>query len=247
LILLPAIDIIDGRCVRLIEGDYGRQTSYGLTPAEAARSFAEEGAEWIHIVDLDGAKAGHPVNREALAEVRRTVDVQLEVGGGVRTLEDAKALLDLGIDRVVAGTRITQDPELARQFFDVLGERFAAGLDLRDGRVATHAWLETSDLDGLSFALELQSLGCLRVIVTDIATDGTLLGPNTPLMRSFVQGLDIPVLASGGVSELADLTALEEAGVEGAIVGKAIYEGRMTVTQALGALREKSHTGCGGS
>lgn len=247
MILLPAIDIIDGQCVRLVEGDYGRQTTYGLTPAQAAKSFAEEGAEWIHIVDLDGAKAGHPVNREALADVRRTVDVRLEVGGGVRTLEDALSLLELGIDRVVAGTRITQDIELARQFFGELGERFAAGLDLRDGRVATHAWLETSDLDGLSFALELQSMGCRRVIVTDIATDGTLLGPNLPLMKSFVQGLEVPVVASGGVSSLDDLPALKEVGVEGAIVGKAIYEGRMTVTQALEALREKSRAGCGGA
>lgn len=237
MILIPAIDIRSGRTVRLTEGDYERQTNYEISPAEAAASFEQAGAEWIHIVDLDGAKEGRPINLEAFASIRRAVGCRIEAGGGIRSLESARILLDMGIDRVVGGTKIAADLELARRFFGELGESSVAGIDMKDGWVATHGWQQVSQVKGLDLAQTLQGFGCPRAVVTDIATDGRLLGPNVELMRAFVSALDIKIVASGGVASLDDLDALAETGCEAVIVGKAIYEGRFTADQALHRLR----------
>jgi phosphoribosylformimino-5-aminoimidazole carboxamide ribotide isomerase len=245
LIFLPAIDIIDGLCVRLTEGDYSRRSDYGLSPADAALDFEKQGAQWIHIVDLDGAKAGHPINLEAILKVRETVSVRIEVGGGIRTLEDAASLLNLGVDRVIVGTSIVRNLRLAESLFSTFGDSIAAGLDLRDGRPATHAWTSTEDKDGLELAQELQAMGCHRFIVTDIATDGAFTGPNTSLMAKFARSLSARVVASGGVSSLDDLIALAPTGVEGVICGKAIYEGRLSVEQAVNLLRTTSYQPAG--
>lgn len=238
MILIPAIDIRSGKTVRLTEGDYSRQTSYEILPEEAAQGFEQDGAEWIHIVDLDGAKAGSPVNLETFERVRAAVACRIEAGGGVRSLEAARALLDLGIDRVVAGTRVVTDPELARRLFGELGPRAVAGIDMKDGMAATHGWQEVSELSGMELALQLQEMGCERAVVTDIATDGQLAGPNLPLMKEFASSLSMKIVASGGVAALGDLEALSQTGVEAVIVGKAFYEGRFTVAQALGVLSQ---------
>lgn len=236
MILLPAIDIIGGRTVRLTEGDYSQEKGYGMTPLEAAISFEEAGAEWIHLVDLEGARAGHPVNTETLAEIRKHVKAKLEVGGGIRSLESALHLIDLGIDRVVIGSKAIENPDDAIKIIKELGFQAAIGLDLRDGRPAIHGWTKVADLDGLALAKQFEAEGAKCFIVTDIATDGKLSGPNVALMKLYAQELKAEVIASGGVAELGDLLELAQTGVKGAIVGKAIYEGRFTAKEAVSAL-----------
>lgn len=236
MILLPAIDIIGGRTVRLTEGDYSQEKGYGMTPLEAALGFEAAGAQWIHLVDLEGAKAGHPINTETLTEIRRNVKSKLEVGGGIRSLESALKLIDLGIDRVVIGSKAIEDPTEASRIVRELGEKAAIGLDLRDGRPAIHGWTKVADFDGLTLAKQLESEGAKCFIVTDIATDGRLSGPNVKLIKLFASELKADVIASGGVAELQDLLDLVETGVSGAIVGKAIYEGRFTAKEAISAL-----------
>lgn len=240
MVLLPAIDIIGGKTVRLTEGDYGQVKGYDLTPLEAALSFEAAGAQWIHMVDLEGAKSGHPENQATLREIRRETKAKLEVGGGIRSLDSALELADLGIDRVVIGSRAIEDPVEAVRIIQRLGAQAAIGLDLRDGKPAIHGWTQVSDLDGLAFARRLEDEGAQCFIVTDIATDGRLTGPNLPLMKSFAGELRAEVIASGGVSELQDLADLVKTGAAGVIVGKAIYEGRFTVSQALEVLNQKS-------
>ncbi len=240
MILLPAIDIIEGRTVRLTEGDYSQEKGYGMTPLEAAISFEEAGAEWIHLVDLEGAKAGHPVNTETLTEIRRHVKAKLEVGGGIRSLESALNLIDLGIDRVVIGSKAIEDPEEAVKIIRELGAQAAIGLDLRDGRPAIHGWTKVADFDGLSLAKEFEAEGARCFIVTDIATDGRLSGPNLELMKLYAKELQAEVIASGGVAGLQDLVNLAETGVSGVIVGKAIYEGRFTAAQAISTLSSQA-------
>ncbi len=234
MLILPAIDLIDGQCVRLYQGDYNQKKIYNADPVEVARDFEAQGATWLHVVDLDAAKSGVPENTSAITEILAKTSLQLEVGGGVRSLESAKALLDLGVKRVIIGTKLAQDPEMARALFQTFGDRVVAGIDTRDGMVATHGWQSDSGLDGLTFAKTLAGLGCQRVIVTDIATDGALQGPNLPMMAQWCRSLSIPVIASGGVSSLADLVALQANGTEGVIVGKALYENRFTVAEAIG-------------
>lgn len=240
MILLPAIDIIGGRTVRLTEGDYSQVKGYDLTPLEAAQSFEDAGAEWIHMVDLEGAKCGRPVNQATLKEIREKISAKLEVGGGIRSLDSALELIDLGIDRVVIGSRAIEDPAEAARITKRLGRQAAIGLDLRDGRPATHGWTQVSELDGLEFAKRLQDEGAKCFIVTDIATDGRLSGPNLSLMRAFASSLEAEVIASGGVSQLSDLADLAPTGASGVIVGKAIYEGRFTVPEALALLAKES-------
>ncbi len=238
MLILPAIDIRGGKCVRLTEGDYGREKVYGLDPAEVAASFQAQGAEWLHMVDLDGAKAGRPVNLDVVRAVRAAVDLKIELGGGIRTLQVAEEALEAGVNRVVVGTRLTQDEGAAKAFFEELGERVVAGIDTRNGRVAVQGWTETGDLDGIQFARRMEELGCKRVIFTDIARDGMLAGPNLEAMRAMASALSIPVIASGGVARLDDLPALAETGVEGAIVGKALYEGRFSVSEAIASISQ---------
>ncbi len=240
MILLPAIDIIGGKTVRLTEGDYDQVKGYDLTPLEAALSFESAGAQWIHMVDLEGARSGHPVNQATLREIRKESKARLEVGGGIRSLDSALELIDLGIDRVVIGSRAIEDPAEAARIIGRLGAKAAIGMDLRDGRPAIHGWTQVSDIDGLEFAKMLEAEGAQCFIVTDIATDGRLTGPNLPLMESFASHLTAEVIASGGVSQLQDLADLAITGASGVIVGKAIYEGRFTVSEAIALLNQES-------
>lgn len=233
MLILPAIDIRGGKCVRLLKGDYSQETVYGEDPAAMAKQFLGDGAEWIHMVDLDGAKAGNPVNVESLRAVRASVSCHLEVGGGVRSLESIKLLLDIGIDRVILGTVLVKDPEFRRAAFGEYGDRVVAGIDAKDGKIAIAGWEQTSTVDAVESAIEMQSEGATRFIVTDIATDGTLAGPNLEFLRSFTSNLYAYVIASGGIGDSNDLELVAGVNpkVEGVIVGKAIYENRINLEQ----------------
>ncbi len=232
MLIFPAIDILDGHAVRLIRGDYAQRTDYG-SPLEIAKKFADEGAAWLHIVDLDGAKQGVPVNTNVIAEICSSLPIKVQMGGGIRTVQCARMMTEMGVKRVVIGTRLVQDEGCAAGFFQQMGSKAIAGVDTRGGKVATHGWTEDSTLNGTEFAKHMEQMGCKRVVFTDVATDGTLSGPNFSATREMVQALSIPVIASGGVGSLEDIDALRETGVEGVIVGKAIYENRFTLAEAI--------------
>lgn len=235
MLILPAIDIRGGKCVRLRQGDYAQETVYGEDPLAVAKGFVEEGAEWIHLVDLDGAKAGHPVNLDLVERIAKETGAKTELGGGIRSLEIAQQVLEKGITRVIFGSRLVSDRAQSAHLFKELGEQAVAGIDARNGKVSVTGWTEDSDLDALDLALELEQAGARWFIVTDIATDGMLQGPNLEMLSRFTGALSGAVIASGGVSSLEDLAAIRriEPPVEGAIVGKAIYEGRFTVREAV--------------
>ena len=233
MLVIPAIDLLGGRCVRLTQGDYSRETDYGTDPVEVAAGFEREGAHYLHIVDLEGAKAGIPLNLDTLSRIRARTRMSIQFGGGVRSADTLRKVLGLGVDRVVVGTRLVNDPDAAGQLFEEFGESVVAGIDARDGVVAVHGWTESGGVRAVEFAVQLQQRGCRRVVFTDIARDGTLEGPNLPALREMVDALSIPVVASGGVSRLDDLGPIRDQGAEAVIVGKALYEGRFSLTDAL--------------
>jgi phosphoribosylformimino-5-aminoimidazole carboxamide ribotide isomerase len=231
---IPAVDIRGGRCVRLVQGDFARETRYADDPAEMARHWQAQGATRLHVVDLDGARDGRRANRDVIRRLLRSVDVPVQVGGGVRSLAAARAVLDDGADRVVIGTAAAEQPETLAEWVDALGaDRLVVGVDARGGRVVTRGWLSATDVDVLPFCERLSAAGVRRVIYTDVARDGLLGGPDIPGTRQVAQL--IGVIASGGVSTVEHLTALAEAGAEGAIVGTALYEGRLKLSEALAA------------
>lgn len=239
MLILPAIDLRGGECVRLTQGDYARETQYHRDVVEVAQEFASAGAEVLHVVDLDGARDGVPANLALVERIVKDGGIPVEFGGGIRSLETARRVLDLGVLRVVVGTKLIQDRDLADQFFTEFGDRVVAGIDARDGKVATVGWIETSDVTAKGLAQRVEGSGCKRIILTDIARDGALVGPNLSLLREVVDAVTIPVIASGGVAEISDLLAIQHAfptGVEGIIVGKALYEGRFSLEEANAAL-----------
>ncbi|HSI73934.1 MAG TPA: 1-(5-phosphoribosyl)-5-[(5-phosphoribosylamino)methylideneamino]imidazole-4-carboxamide isomerase [Fimbriimonas sp.] len=234
MLIIPAIDILNGRCVRLIQGDYAQQRSYDADPVEMARSFVGDGAEIVHVVDLDGAKVGEPQNWDTLAAIAHVAPI--EVGGGVRSLASARRLLDLGVRRVVVGSKLVQDEVLAAEFFRQFGDQVVAGIDARGGMAAVHGWTEESEVPATELAQRVERQGARRIILTDIARDGMLQGPNIELLHQVMQAVAIPVIASGGVGSLQHIEALASASTspEGVIVGRALYEGKLTLRQALG-------------
>ncbi|MBW7927450.1 MAG: 1-(5-phosphoribosyl)-5-[(5-phosphoribosylamino)methylideneamino]imidazole-4-carboxamide isomerase [Fimbriimonadaceae bacterium] len=233
MVIFPAIDLLGGRCVRLVQGDYDRSTVYDDNPLAPAKTFVAEGAAWLHVVDLDGARSGTPVNTEVIRAIVAETGARVQVGGGVRSLEHAQRLLDCGVERVIVGSALVRGTIPPEAWFDALGDRLVAGLDARNGEVAIEGWLEGTGLGVVAFAQELAARGAKRVIYTDIAVDGSLAGPSLASTRALAEALAIPVIASGGVSCLDDLRRLAALGVEGAIVGKALYEGRFTLAEAL--------------
>ncbi len=235
---IPAVDIRGGRCVRLLQGDYARETVYGDDPAQMAKRWEAEGAERLHVVDLDGAREGTRPNAEVIRRLIESIEIPVQVGGGIRSLEVARQVLDDGADRVVVGTAAVEAPERLTAWLDALGaERVLVGVDARDGRVATHGWLETTDIDALDFCRSLADVGVRRVFFTDIGRDGTLRGPNVAAVRAIAAEGRLRVLASGGVSSVEHVRALALAGAEGAIVGKALYDGRVRLAELLAAAR----------
>ncbi|MCW5940941.1 MAG: 1-(5-phosphoribosyl)-5-[(5-phosphoribosylamino)methylideneamino]imidazole-4-carboxamide isomerase [Fimbriimonadaceae bacterium] len=240
MVIFPAIDVRGGRCVRLTQGDYGRETIYAEDPVEQAHRFVDEGARWLHIVDLDGAREGRPVNVEPIRRIVREGGVPVQVGGGIRTLESADEWLAEGVSRVIVGTVLARDAGLAARFFERYGERVVAGIDARQGLVAVAGWREGTSEDTVTFARRMVSLGARRAIFTEIAVDGSLDGVAIEATRGLAEALRIPVIASGGVGSLADVVAVRElasVGVEGLIVGKALYEGRFRLADAIAATR----------
>jgi phosphoribosylformimino-5-aminoimidazole carboxamide ribotide isomerase len=233
MIILPAIDIKDGQCVRLFQGDYAQVTTYDSDPVQVALRWQDAGSSWLHLVDLDGAKAGYPVNAELIKRIRAATTLHIEVGGGIRTLDHVEQMLDLGVDRVILGTVAITDRALLQEALARWQERIVVGLDARDGYVAITGWLETSQVKAVDLAAELSALGVQRFVYTDIARDGALTGPNLKALTEMQQAVTSALVASGGVSSLADLQALAQSGVEGTIVGKAIYTGAVDLATAI--------------
>jgi phosphoribosylformimino-5-aminoimidazole carboxamide ribotide isomerase len=229
---IPAVDIRGGRCVRLVQGDFGRETRYADDPAEMARRWQDEGAQRLHVVDLDGARDGIRANAAVIARLLQSVSIPVQVGGGIRTLETARALLDDGAERVVVGTRAAEDPDSLAQWLAALRpERVVVGVDARDGRVATHGWMTETDVGVVDLCERLRAIGVKRVVYTDVGRDGLLGGPNVETTRAVAKHM--AVIGSGGVSSVEHLCALAEAGAEGAIIGTALYEGRLKLKEAL--------------
>ena len=240
--LFPAIDILGGRCVRLLQGDYGQETVYGKDPAAQARAFQDAGATWVHVVDLDAARTGDPVNRPVVAEVAATLDVPVQAGGGVRTLDDARTLFDAGVSRVVMGTAAIEDPDLVDQVAD-LG-RVAVGLDIRGEEVAVRGWTEGTGLLLTDAFERFSNRGTDAFVITQIERDGTLQGPDLEGLAAALATTGVDVVASGGVgrpSDLKDLADLAVAGrrLAGIILGRALYEGTVDLAAAIQTLKER--------
>ncbi len=234
--VIPAIDIRGGRCVRLTYGDYDRETTYADDPAAVAREWEAQGAERLHVVDLDGAKEGHPVNRAEVAAICRAVGIPVEVSGGLRTIEDIEGAVERGAGRIQLGSAAVRNPDLVNLASERFPGMLVVAIDTRAGEALTEGWREGSGADGLTLALEMVERGAPRIMVTDIGRDGALAGPNVELAAEFAEALSVPVVASGGVTTADDLRALAETGCEGAIVGKALYERRFTLAEALEAV-----------
>ena len=234
--VIPAIDLRDGRCVRLVQGEKGTETIYSDEPVEMAMRWQGLGASRLHVVDLDGAFTGAPRNLDVIAKMAQAVKIPLQVGGGIRTMETVRKLFDLGVDRVVLGTAAILSPELVQQCGRAYGDRVVVGIDGRDGMVAIEGWEATVETTVEDLARRIAWMGIKRVIFTDTRRDGTLRGPNLEATRSIAVSSGLKVIASGGVSSLDDLRALKTLkpfGVEGVIMGKALYSGAITLSEAL--------------
>ena len=220
--------------MRLVRGDYNAETIYGDEPVVMARKWEALGARRLHLVDLDGAKAGQPQNHEVVSEIARALSIPVQLGGGLRTRESIAQVLEAGVERAIIGTKAIESPDWAREMFQEFGPRLILGLDAREGKIATAGWIETSGVEAVDFAREAQSWGCQRIIFTDIARDGTLAGPNIEALQKVAAAVSIPVVASGGVHVAEDVRALKAvANVEGVIVGKALYENTATLPDLL--------------
>lgn len=240
MILYPAIDIRGGQAVRLLQGDYERETTYDADPADAAKRWASEGAEFLHVVDLDGAKAGAPRNQESIHRIATAIECPIQVGGGLRSPKAVREVLDAGADRVVIGTAALRDPEFLDEMVALHGERVVVSVDARDGRVALEGWTEAGKETVVEAVAALGERGVGRFLCTAIEVDGTMEGPDIKQLNEIAAATEARVIASGGVGELSHLESLASsvpANVEGAIVGRALYEQRFTVAEAIAALR----------
>ena len=240
MILYPAIDIRGGKAVRLLQGDYGRETTYDADPVDAAKRWADEGAEFLHVVDLDGAKAGEPQNLESVRRIAAAVDCPIQVGGGLRDPGSVGLMLDAGAERVVIGTAALRDPEFLTGMLEQYGYRVVVSVDARGGSVSLSGWTEATGQDVAATVAELSERGVERFLCTEIDVDGTMEGPAIRELGRISAATEAQVIASGGVGDLADLEALarmDAANIEGAIVGRALYERRFTVAQGIAALR----------
>ena len=239
MILFPAIDIRGGRAVRLIQGDYEQETAYDDDPVVAARRWVDGGARWLHIVDLDGARAGEPVNLEHIRRIVATVDVPVQLGGGLRDSKKVEEAISSGVERVVLGTAAVRDPEMAEAIAAAHGGRVVASVDSRSGKVAAEGWTEGTDLDATEVIAELSRRGLSRFVYTPVDVDGLMEGPDLDSLREVAQATDGALIYSGGIGSLDDLRAVTGLGldnVEGVIVGRALYEQRFTVAEARAAL-----------
>jgi phosphoribosylformimino-5-aminoimidazole carboxamide ribotide isomerase len=233
MMIIPAIDLKGGRCVRLIQGKKDRETVYSNNPADVAQQWQAAGAEMIHVVDLDGAFAGAPQNDEAVEKILAAVDIPVEFGGGLRTDDDVNKVIDLGVSRAIIGTKAASAPEWIGELCQRHPGKIAAGIDARNGMVALEGWVETANTRAVDLAMKMAELGVCAIIFTDISRDGMLSGPNLPATEELAARVSVPVIASGGVSSLDDVRALAKMNVSGAIIGKALYTGAIDLAEAI--------------
>ncbi len=234
----PAIDLRGGKCVRLRQGDYQQETVFNDDPVAVAQGFQAAGASHLHIVDLDGAREGSPVNLPAVQDIVAAVDMQCELGGGVRDEQSIAELLGFGLNRLVVGTSAIKRPEWFRETCRAFPNRLVLGVDARDGLVATDGWLETSSISAVEVAMQFANEPLAAIVYTDIATDGMMSGPNVPAMREMQESIPLPVVASGGVTTIDDVRALAEAGLPAVIIGRALYEGAFELSEAIAIAQE---------
>jgi len=235
LIIYPAIDIRDGKCVRLIKGDYSRETIYHSDPVEVALDFVKKGSTVIHVVDLDAAKSGLPENKDLIARLVESVSVPVQLGGGIRNRKIIESYVQIGVKRLVVGTKAAKDPNWFAEMANAFPDTLVAGIDALKDEVATDGWIEKSGIHPVDLAKEFQDLPIQGIVYTDISKDGMLQGPNLPAMKTMADSVSCPVIASGGVSNLQDIKDLLETGVSGCIVGRSLYEGTLDLKQALDA------------
>ena len=236
--IFPAIDLIDGKAVRLKKGDYNEVTVYSDTPVKVAKYFEEQGAKYLHLVDLDGAKDGNTANFETIREIVRATSLSVEVGGGIRDLETVKKYVEIGVDRVILGTAAVNDPEFLREAVRLYPSNVVVGIDIKDGMVAIKGWTEVSALSCFDFCQTIQDLGVKTIICTDISKDGMMAGTNRELYRDLCTRFSMNIIASGGVSSMEDIRALSEMKLFGAILGKAIYTGAVKLDEAIALTKE---------
>jgi phosphoribosylformimino-5-aminoimidazole carboxamide ribotide isomerase len=233
MIIYPAVDIKGGRCVRLIQGEFDKVTVYSDNPVEMALKWEQLGAQYLHVVDLDGARTGQVQNIPIISEMAVKLGIPVQMGGGIRTIETIETILCKGIHRIILGTSAVKDPNLVKQALKNFGDSIAIGIDAKDGMVAIEGWAKTSEFTAIGFARKMEQLGAKTIIYTDISRDGMLKGPNLKAMEEMVKAVGIEVIASGGVSNLEDIRHLKEVGVSGAIVGKALYTKDLDLKEAI--------------
>ncbi|WP_139693328.1 1-(5-phosphoribosyl)-5-[(5-phosphoribosylamino)methylideneamino]imidazole-4-carboxamide isomerase [Sporolactobacillus terrae] len=237
--VFPAIDLIDGKCVRLFQGDYDQSTVYGEDPIQVARSFFAQGAEWLHVVDLDGAKAGHPLNQELIARMAQEVPINIEIGGGIRSMDSVAWYLEKGIKRVILGSSAISDPDFCKKVLQRYPNAVAIGLDVKKGKVAVRGWLEVSDLSAAELAKQLIQEGAEQFIYTDISRDGALKGANVAAAERLAEEIGKPVVVSGGVTTLDEIKKMiGNHKVSGAIIGKALYTKQIALSDVLKAVND---------
>lgn len=241
MIIYPAIDLKDGQCVRLVQGKAENKTVYSSDPGSMASSFQEQGAQWLHVVDLDGAFEGQPRNMQAIAQIASRISIPFQVGGGLRKMEDVNRVLEMGASRAIIGTRAVTSPAFIEELLKAFGpDKIVLGLDARDGMVAIEGWVEKSSLKAVDFGRDMHQMGVKTAIFTDVSRDGLLQGPNLESIQAMAEQTGLNIIASGGVStadNIKKLQALESQGVSGAIIGKALYDGKITIWEALDAAR----------
>ena len=235
MMIFPAIDLRGGHCVRLYKGDFSKEEIFSDHPGEMAKKWEGMGAEFLHVVDLDGARGGQSENLPAIREILSSVQIPIELGGGIRTMEQIESILSLGVRRVILGSAAVESPELVQEAVEKYGERVVVGIDARDGIVAVKGWEESGGIDAVEFAKKMAAFGIRTVIHTDISRDGMLEGANRELYENMIQKLSLRLIASGGVSNIEDVAALKNAGLYGAIIGKAYYTGAIDLRQAVEA------------
>jgi|TARA_B110000459_G_C16576909_1_gene479255 phosphoribosylformimino-5-aminoimidazole carboxamide ribotide isomerase len=240
MIFLPAIDICEGACVRLERGDFNKKTVFNKSPLNQAMSFESLGCDWLHVVDLDGARDGNSNNYEFIKEITSQTNLKIQFGGGVRSFEKIKKLLDLGVERVILGTKALKNIEFLEAASDLFPRNIAVGIDARKGKVSTDGWTKDSNIDAEEFALRAASKGACAIIFTDIDKDGVMSGPNNLSTKTIAEKVSIPVIASGGISNINDvieIKKIESSGVAGMICGRAIYDGKIDIKEALEVVR----------
>jgi phosphoribosylformimino-5-aminoimidazole carboxamide ribotide isomerase len=237
MLILPAIDLKGGRAVRLIQGEAAKETVFSHDPVEVALRWKEAGAEYLHVVDLDGAFEGEPMHFGTVAQIARESELPVEIGGGIRSRDTVERYLHAGIDRVIIGTRALESPEWLGRLCEEFPARVAAGVDARDGKVAVRGWVETSEITALDMAARLSEMPVRAVVFTDISRDGMLQGPAVESTRAFAETVKRPVIASGGVGSLEDVRALRQLPIEGIIIGRALYTGAVDLREAIEAAR----------